>query len=70
MTIHGCVTKTSSPIRVRPPFTTTDVLPAREVWLWQNRTALAMVMDGLKESARGEASDRSFAQHVDIDVDD
>ena len=30
-------------------------IPAREAWLWKNKKALAMVMQGLKEAREGKA---------------
>jgi hypothetical protein len=30
-------------------------IPAREAWLWKNKKALAMVMQGLKEAREGKS---------------
>ena len=41
-------------------------IPAREVWLYKNPKALAMVEQGLRESAEGKTVDMgSFAQYLD-----
>ncbi len=41
-------------------------LHERERWLWANPQALAMVREGLAQSARGEGHDLgSFAQYLD-----
>lgn len=41
-------------------------IPAAEVWLWQNKQALASVQRGLVESAEGLAKSRgSFAEYAE-----
>ena len=41
-------------------------VPASEVWLWQNKQALASVQRGLIESAEGLAKSRgSFAEYAE-----
>ena len=42
---------------VRAEIVTT--IPAREMWLWQNKEALESVQRGLQEWARGEFADNS-----------
>lgn len=47
-------------------------IPAREKWLYENPEALAIVEEGLKDSAEGRTHDMpSFAQYVlgDLDLD-
>jgi hypothetical protein len=42
------------------------VIPKRELWLYKNSEAMALVQKGLAESARGEAKNiGSFAQYAD-----
>jgi hypothetical protein len=46
-------------------------IPERELWLWQNAEALDSVKRGLKQSAEGQGhSLGSFAQYVDLEIDD
>lgn len=46
-------------------------VPAREVWLFQNREALASVVRGVEQAKRGEfGSFPSFASHVNEPDDD
>jgi hypothetical protein len=41
-------------------------IPAKEKWLWDNKSALNQVKKGLKDSARGRVKSRgSFAKFVD-----
>lgn len=40
------------------------VIPERELWLWQNPTALGMVLKGLEEATR-----REFVPGPDLDAD-
>lgn len=43
-------------------------IPAREKWLFENKTALQMVQQGLKEAAEGRVSKReSFAKFIEDD---
>jgi len=47
------------------------VIPTREVWLYRNPEAMAMVQQGIKEASNGEAiSVGSFAQYADDSLDD
>ena len=40
-------------------------IPARERWLYENKVALKMVQEGLKEAAQGKLRSRgSFAKHL------
>ena len=44
-------------------------IPARERWLFSNKTALGQVEQGLKESAAGHVKSRgSFAKYTDDDT--
>ena len=46
-------------------------VPPEELWLWQNRQALDMVVQGRQEAGRGDTSDLgSFAQYADLDIED
>jgi hypothetical protein len=46
------------------------LVPANELWLWQNRRALRAVQTGLAEMSRGETAHLgSFAAFADVDVD-
>lgn len=40
-------------IVLRPAVT----VPANEAWLWKNKRALALVLDGLEEAQRGVSAD-------------
>lgn len=41
-------------------------IPAREMWLYENKEALAMFEQGLKEAAEGKTSSRGdFSKYVD-----
>ncbi|MGB7160054.1 MAG: hypothetical protein WBD40_18450 [Tepidisphaeraceae bacterium] len=40
-------------IVLRPAVT----VPASEAWLWKNKRALALVMDGLEEARQGRSAD-------------
>lgn len=45
-------------------------IPTRELWLYKNPKALAMVEEGLRQSARGETVYRgSFAKYANDDID-
>lgn len=45
-------------------------IPARELWLYQNKEALDAVLEGLKQSAEGKGvSLGSFAQYLDENDD-
>lgn len=45
-------------------------IPAREHWLYKNPAALAMVEEGLRQSARGETVYRgSFAKYANDEID-
>jgi hypothetical protein len=45
-------------------------IPAREQWLFKNKTALAQVRRGLKQSADGHTTTRgSFAKYKDDDIE-
>ena len=47
------------------------IIPKRELWLWENKEALAAVKEGLEQSARGETKYiGSFAQYAEDEVDD
>ena len=47
------------------------VMHEREVWLFQNPEALAMVQQGIAESRAGKGKYLgSFAQYADLDIDD
>ncbi len=47
------------------------IIPKREVWLYRNPQAMAMVQQGLAESARGETTSLgSFAQYAEDPLDD
>jgi hypothetical protein len=44
--------------------------PDRELWLFQNKTALESVSRGLRDARRGELTDRgSFAKYADDEID-
>lgn len=46
-------------------------IPRREAWLWQNPSAMAMVLEGLRQSAAGETHDvGSFAEFADPKIAD
>jgi len=48
-----------------------EKIPENQRWLWQNPEALAMVVQGIQEAARGEVHDLgSFAQYADLEIDD
>ncbi len=50
---------------------TSRVIPASEMWLWQNPEALRSVRTGLAEMGRGETEYLgSFAEYVDLDISD
>ncbi len=45
-------------------------IPAREKWLFDNKTALKQVKKGLKDAAAGKVSKRgSFAKYVDDEIE-
>jgi hypothetical protein len=45
-------------------------IPASEKWLFDNKTALKQVKQGLKDSANGHISSRgSFAQYLNEEID-
>jgi hypothetical protein len=45
-------------------------MPAREKWLFNNKTALTKVKRGLKDAAEGRLIDKgNFSQYVDDDID-
>jgi hypothetical protein len=47
------------------------IIPKRELWLWENKEALAAVKEGLEQSARGEGKYiGSFAQYANDEVED
>jgi hypothetical protein len=51
--------------------TPVSIIPKREVWLYKNPEAMALVLQGLAESARGETTSvGSFAQYADDDLED
>ena len=45
-------------------------IPAREKWLFENKSALAAVSEGLDQSAQGKVRSRgSFAQYANAKID-
>ena len=45
-------------------------IPAREIWLFQNKKALKMVMDGIEAAGQGRVKRRgSFAKYADLKID-
>lgn len=45
-------------------------IPAREKWLFDNKTALAQVKHGLKDAAAGRLTKKgSFAKYADDDIE-
>lgn len=45
-------------------------IPARESWLFKNKTALKQVQKGLKDSAKGKVSTRGdFTKFIDTEID-
>ena len=48
-----------------------ELIPEREEWLWKSPTALAAVMEGLRQSAQGEGRFLgSFSVYADSDDED
>lgn len=46
-------------------------VPVRELWLWQNKDALANVEKGIRQAEHGELIDRgTFAQYAEMDEAD
>ena len=46
-------------------------IPERELWLWQNSSALAAVQRGSEQVAKQEVHDLgSFAQYADLEIED
>jgi hypothetical protein len=44
-------------------------IPAKELWLWKNQSALSSLKQGLKKAEAGETQDHgSFAEYADLDV--
>jgi hypothetical protein len=73
MTISMHFDSTNSLKTVRRGSSTADAkpVPSREMWLWQNTTALGTVLRGLRQVGRGQLVDLgSFAQFADDDIDD
>ena len=48
----------------------TVVVPEDEAWLWENSTALGMVLEGIEQSRAGKGVYLgSFAEFADVDPD-
>ncbi len=46
-------------------------IPARELWLYQNKKALKSVLQGIKEIGEGKhTTRRSYAKYANIDLDE
>lgn len=46
-------------------------VPERELWLWQNKEAMAAVQQGIGQAAAGQLQDLgSFAKYADLEIDD
>lgn len=46
-------------------------IPKREAWLWQNPGAMALVLEGLRQSAAGQTHNLgSFAEYADVNTDE
>jgi len=46
-------------------------IPEREAWLWQNPEALALVQQGIEQSAIGQIENLgSFAQYANLELDE
>lgn len=46
-------------------------IPARELWLYQNKKALKSVLQGIKEIGEGKHITRgSYAKYADIELDE
>lgn len=61
------ITETKDHKIILEPYTE---IPAREKWLFNNKSALKKVEQGLKDAAAGKVSKRgSFAKYADDEID-